>query len=829
MILLRLLACFCLQHKNTELELVDVKPTMHFYPKSPSILTDIDELCYDEELLLTDPTLDNDTKTASVMETVENATVKRVGKGSNGTDQTLSPVTVKGKTLSIASNDYVSVTLPTSPGSMCNRGSAGTTSAGPCNVLLGPTTNEGCNGYVQNNTVELSQHANIAIPVPNSHANNGQGIANGSQYVTHMFQAFAKSSTPAPAVTNSGYVESNEFRPTTEKSGQDTPTDVHYVAHEPVACANTCRPVPQLAAGGYVESEQITNIPPEDSLAFDLEPSDTSATTMAERDPCRHVIERTAELHTMTTAGYGYVMHAAILTPEEPSLSNPTVAGYGGANNNVEDTTLPVPSPTSELATDQLFSAALSPSAGTTSGYVSLGDPTVAGNKGGNNDVKNTTYLLHSPTSELATDQLFSAALSPHAGTALGYISLGDPTVAGNGGGNGDVKDTTHLLHSPTSELATDQLFSAALSRSEGTTLGYISLGDPTVAGNGGGNNDVKDTTHLLHSPTIELATDQLFPAALSRSEGTTSGYISLSDQTVAGNVGGNNDVKDTTHQLHSPTSELATDQVFSAVLSPSAGTTSGYISLGDPTVAGNGRGNNYVKDTTHLFPSPTSELPTNELFSTAFSPSASTTSGYVSLGSVAVVENQTKMIGAGHSSRPTINASLRSNPSNVSHTKGGGYIPAPEMDVCTTRDHETTHNVKTTGYVACDIATASSKPCLTDQGVTEAHIPVPTELTPTILSPLSVSSYGRSPLPGNLLSPMQPRGQHYMAGSESSGYFSELSTSSYSDTYHATFDQTTSSDRTSDPIASDLGANGASAAHNEHNVRQSPSFNDHN
>ena len=69
----------------------------------------------------------------------------------------------------------------------------------------------------------------------------------------------------------------------------------------------------------------------------------------------------------------------------------------------------------------------------------------------------------------------------------------------------------------------------------------------------------------------------------------------------------------------------------FSAALSQSADTISGYISLSDPTMAGNGRADNDVKDTTHLVPSPTSEL----LFPAALSPSASTTSGYTSLGSV--------------------------------------------------------------------------------------------------------------------------------------------------------------------------------------------------
>ena len=89
--------------------------------------------------------------------------------------------------------------------------------------------------------------------------------------------------------------------------------------------------------------------------------------------------------------------------------------------------------------------------------------------------------------------------------------------------------------------------------------------------------------------------------------------------------------------------------------------------------------------------------------------------------------------------------------------------------------------NVRTTGYITCDIATGSSKPFLRDQGVTEVHIPVPTELTPTMLSPVSVavSCFGGSPLHGNLLSPTQPSGQYNVAGSESSGYFSEPSTSS--------------------------------------------------
>ena len=76
------------------------KRRTYFYPKSPSVLTDIDD-------------------------------------------------TVKGQALSIASNDYVCVTLTTRtpPGGMCNQGSASTTSADPCNVPLGPTTNECCNGY----------------------------------------------------------------------------------------------------------------------------------------------------------------------------------------------------------------------------------------------------------------------------------------------------------------------------------------------------------------------------------------------------------------------------------------------------------------------------------------------------------------------------------------------------------------------------------------------------------------------------------------------------------------------------------------------------------
>ena len=60
-------------------------------------------------------------------------------------------------------------------------------------------TTNGIEHCLQLGNNEPEVHANVTIPPvpPNGHAKNGQDIPNRSQYVTHTFQAFAKSFAPA--------------------------------------------------------------------------------------------------------------------------------------------------------------------------------------------------------------------------------------------------------------------------------------------------------------------------------------------------------------------------------------------------------------------------------------------------------------------------------------------------------------------------------------------------------------------------------------------------------------------------------------------------------
>ena len=783
-----------MQPADTQLDLVDVKQSKHFYPKSPSVMTDLDELCYNMDLMLTETNLfnhklslhstsDNDTRTPSAgsseNETIENVTVASSDDGSNGnmgnlgklsrhvnvepkegsithshqrsengigsvcehkpegkcTIQTSTPVTVEGQSPSTASYGYLSVTLPTPPGGMCNQGSVGTTLAGPCNVPLGPATNGCCNGYVQ----------------------------------------------------------SSELGQTAENIGQDSPTEAEYVLHEPVAFANTCGPVTLPAAGGYVQSAEFgrtTNIPPcGDRLTFDMQPSDITAMNRKGFT--------TTQFNEHTTKQYTTAEYAK----EDPFLSDLSVTGNEGVNHYIEDTTHLVNSPTGELAAPQRCSTALSPSIS----FPSLGECSVqrtvmspmrpcgqhylacSKSSGYVSEASTSSHIDATASSDLAMCEREKSSMC--SSTQDGYIPAFDTNLCEEA-----MDDFEAELHTVNR--------AGCVSHDGLDAVGESFLSSPPVVAAGTADsgssceNDNSSTTASSDSRAFERSTEDIvtddyttaprtsvcgkFNNEIQKTSTSTSDYVSC-DNLIGTETGGGN---------HNSTS-LDMDECDASC----------YITVTETDVCG------YNAE-----PHP-----------------ASMTAGYVSLGSIvglsdSCLENPTFIeTGTSNNSGSTTCAPLCHSAAvfrvkDTSNTTGGDYISAQEMDSCAACDH--TCNEKTTGYVTCDITTGCRDPFLRDQSVPKAHVPVSTELTPTIFSPsLSELSFGGSLLPGSLLSSVQPSGQHYVAGSESSGYFSEPSTSSYSNAYCGTFEQTTDSDLTSDPVTS--------ASHDRHNVQRYPAFND--